>query len=258
MNQGAARLLPRLAVQFAIFFELVAGAASLSAAVQELAGAAHVVRAADAWRTSEEDLLQDDFLHYCASTAGLAYWLHQAPPCRTFTRARRSDKWGTSKVLRTDERPEGFGTPETEHANELARRAAFLARRVMENGGYFSIENPLESRIWDMPFIKALAKSEGVSFVHWDACMSGSLHKKPTGILTNAPWLQDVICDKVLFPHHHVPLEGRVTDYRPNPEAEHIWYTNLAAGYTEGMCNKMARDFQSHLSAHGVRRPVAP
>ena len=73
MNQGAARLLPRLAVQFAIFFELFAGAASLSAAVQELAGAAHVVRAADAWRTSEEDLLQDDFLHYCASTAGLAY-----------------------------------------------------------------------------------------------------------------------------------------------------------------------------------------
>ena len=63
-NRGAARLLPRLAVQFAIFFELFAGAASLSAAGQELAGAAHVVRAADTWRTSEEDLLQDDFLHY--------------------------------------------------------------------------------------------------------------------------------------------------------------------------------------------------
>ena len=72
-NRGAARLLPRLAVQFVIFFfELFAGAASLSAAVQELAGAAHVVRAADAWRTSEEDLLQDDFLHYCASTMGMA------------------------------------------------------------------------------------------------------------------------------------------------------------------------------------------
>ena len=68
-NQRTARLLPRLAVQFAFFFELFAGAASLSAAVRELAAAAHVVQAADAWRASEEDLLQDDFLHYCSSAA---------------------------------------------------------------------------------------------------------------------------------------------------------------------------------------------
>ena len=168
---AGAQLTSRLAVRFAIFFELFAGAASLSAAVQALAPAAHVIRAADAWRDGDQDLLQDEFLHYCVTEARQAYWLHQAPPCRTFTRSRRSDKWGKVRQLRSDEKPQGFGTPETEQANELARRTAFLARCTMERGGYFSIENPWDSRIWDMPFMKALAKLEGVRFVRWDACM---------------------------------------------------------------------------------------
>ena len=240
--------------QLAIFFELFAGAASLSAAVQDLASSAHVVSAADAWRDADQDLLQDDFLHHCVGMARKAYWLHQAPPCRTFTRARRSDKWAKVKVLRTDERPEGFGAPETEQANELARRAVFLARCVMEGGGYFSIENPLDSRLWDMPFVRALAKLEGVRFVRWDACMSGSRHKKSTGFLTNAPWIQDVICDRIRFPHIHVPLEGRVRDYRPGAETEEVWYTSLAAEYCEGLCNKLARDFQQHLEMNGVEK----
>ena len=37
-------------------------------------------------------------------------------------------------------------------------RAPFFARVVMENGGYFSIENPWDSRIWEMPFMKSLLK----------------------------------------------------------------------------------------------------
>ena len=43
----------RALAQLAIFFELFAGAASLSAAVQDLASAAHVVSAADAWRDAD-------------------------------------------------------------------------------------------------------------------------------------------------------------------------------------------------------------
>ena len=82
----------RALAQLAIFFELFAGAASLSAAVQDLASAAHVVSAADAWRDADQDLLRDEFLHYCVGTARKAHRLHMAPPCRTFTRARRNDK----------------------------------------------------------------------------------------------------------------------------------------------------------------------
>ena len=45
-------------------------------------------------------------------------------------------------------------------------------------------------------------------------------------------------------------------DHRPHPEAAHIWCANLAAEYSVSTCNKLARDPESHLSSHGVRRPV--
>ena len=85
-----------------------------------------------------------------------------------------------------------------------------------------SIENPWNSRIWEMSFMKALLKHEGVRLVRWDACMTGSQHKKSTGFLTNAPWIVDLLCDKLSNPHVHVPLEGKVTDYRPGASQDLI------------------------------------
>ena len=81
--------------------------------------------------------------------------------------------------------------------------------------------------------------------VHWDACRTGSLHKKPTGFLTNAPWIADLLCDMKERPHVHVTLEGKVADYRPGASQKTVWYTSLAAEYSEGMCNKLATDFQA-------------
>ena len=57
-------------------------------------------------------------------------------------------------------------------------------------------------------------------------------------------------------PHVHVPLEGKVIDYRPGADQDRIWYTSLAAEYTEGTCNKLAKDFESHLKTEGhEKRP---
>ena len=55
----AARPVSRVATQFAIFLELFAGAAALSAAVRDLAPTAHVLSAGDAWRDEQQDLLDD-------------------------------------------------------------------------------------------------------------------------------------------------------------------------------------------------------
>ena len=101
--------------------------------------------------------------------------------------------------------------------------------------------------------MKALGKHEGVRFARWDACMSGSLRKKPTGFLTNRPWITDVVGDMATRPHTHVPLEGLVTDDRPGSSEDTVWYTSLAA-YTKGMCNKLVRDLQQHVRAHGCLR----
>ena len=91
-SSARACLVARVVVQCASFFELVAGAATPSATVKDLAPTAHVLNAGDAWRDSHQDLLDDQYLHHCAMLSLQTLWLQQAPPCRTFTRARRSDK----------------------------------------------------------------------------------------------------------------------------------------------------------------------
>ena len=104
----------------------------------------------------------------------------------------------------------GLGDPEAEAANELAAEAAFLARVVAVGGGHFSIEFSWDSRVWEMRCRKALLKLDPVRLVRGDACGRGSLHRKPAGFMTNAPWITDLPCDLRERPHVHVPLEGKV------------------------------------------------
>ena len=151
-------------------------------------------------------------------------WLHAAPPCKTFSRARRHDRHGKVDALRTQARPEGIDTsPDVSMANLLAKRTAALARETYKVGGYFSIENPFDSFIWDLRDFKGLIDLDGVSKVYLDMCMHGSPHKKPTGIVTNAPWIVEIKCDGS---HKHVPLEGKVVDCITG---KRVWYTELAA-----------------------------
>jgi hypothetical protein len=53
---------------------------------------------------SGQDLLEDDvFSKVCRDClTKRVHWVHMAPPCRTFTKARRSDKFGTARIIRTE------------------------------------------------------------------------------------------------------------------------------------------------------------
>ena len=82
--------------------------------------------------------------------SGAFLWVHAAPPCKTFSSARRSDQWGTAKVLRTAARPEGFGDPAAETGNLYAKRTIAIAEVLVSIGAVFSIENPLKSLIWEL------------------------------------------------------------------------------------------------------------
>ena len=111
-----------------------------------------------------------------------------APPCRTFSLARRSDEHGRVRAIRTAEKPEGDPTDaEAVKANLLANRCAALAIQQWKRGAFFSIENPLQSLMWNLKLFKRFAVLQYVRFVQIDQCAFGSEHKKPTGVLTNAP-----------------------------------------------------------------------
>lgn len=86
--------------------------------------------------------LQDDeeFVAMAEQTPeDLPDWKHFAPPCRTFTKARRTDKHGKVKRLRSEEKPEGFGCEDTKAANSLVDRTAHLCEKQQQENKYFSI-----------------------------------------------------------------------------------------------------------------------
>ena len=235
-----------------VFLEIFFGSGNLSSAVSELAGSLSVVLSLPGSEFCNVNVANDSDFELLLDTA--ADWKHLAPPCKSLSKARRKDKFANVKVLRSAERPEGFGCKITKEANILVERSVEIARKQLESGGFFSMENPWDSYIWELKCVKKLMKMHGVRLVRIDQCRMGSAHFKPTGILTNAPWITDRLCDKDDRPHHHVPLVGFVQDFRSS-SVEECFYTELAAEYPEGLCNEWAQGF-SDWAAKRITSPT--
>jgi len=216
------------------------GAGGLSEAVKEIGGKEFVTLSAKGQELSEIDVTMDDDFERLLQAQ--ATWIHGAPPCKSFSTARRVDQHASVKRLRSEDRPQGFGCAVTELANKLALRMLELAKSQLAKGQYFSIENPFSSLIWQLKQYVRLAAEKDVRFLRVHQCMAGSLHKKETGILTNAPWLADLLCDMTTRPHHHVPLVGMVEDLQ---KGGRVFFTELAAEYPQGLCDSWAHAARS-------------
>ena len=68
---------------------------------------------------------------------GRVKWLHGGPPCKTFSRARRTDRHGSAQVLRSESYPSGLPglvSAKLRDGNEMARRMAKLCRTHNKDG----------------------------------------------------------------------------------------------------------------------------
>jgi hypothetical protein len=179
------------------FLELFAGAAGLTRAVAAQ-GCVTMdpveTRLGDSHAMTSTDIADDAVFARIKKEIrqGKVRWLHAAPPCRTFTKARRTDRFGSAPVLRSSEVPEG--EPEVElqvaNANELMRRTAVLAKACIRAGAWFSIENPERSYAWDFSPIKSLAELPGVLKFIGSQCVFGCEYRKNTTWLTNVNWME--------------------------------------------------------------------
>ena len=246
-----------------VFLELFAGAGGLTAAVRRAgrqvkeAQDLRDVRHAGQLRT-EFDLLSNSHFSDLKKLvrSGRVRWLHGGPPCKTFTKARRRDRHGSARVLRSAAEPLGFKSQaghrlprRVEEANELARRMAKLAKIQHKAGGWFTIENPERSFIWEIPAFVDLAALPGVARRSGDQCALGGVYTKPTSWLTNAEWMQ--IVEQRCPPEHprHQPLEGRVI----GPDGVEVWLTELAAEYPEGLCDALAAAYSKAVESAPLR-----
>lgn len=94
-------------------------------------------------------------------------WIRLAPPCRSFSRARRKDLFAKARRLRSSRFPFGL-EPKTKlvkEANLLASRAAQLAALQMKANGWFSLENPARSYIWEYQPVKRLLDNPNVKLI---------------------------------------------------------------------------------------------
>ena len=110
-----------------LFWELFAGYAGLTCQVAKRKPGS-TLPPLDIYQ--DGDLLLDDVFTKVVNTCNRerVHWVHMAPPCRTFTKAHRSDQFGEVRTMRTKEAPEGKpGDQEAQEANLLANRCAALA-----------------------------------------------------------------------------------------------------------------------------------
>ena len=227
------------------FLELFAGFAGFSGAVRLKCGPkAEVMDQQDAWTTSW-DILVDEHFEAARNWVRQADHVHLAPPCRSFTRARRKDKYGSVKLLRTDAYPQGWGEPMAEEGNKVAERTAILLDDAAEANTTSSTENPLDSFLWEQPCLARHVKR--MEIVPIDQCAYGAESVKPTGILTDSSWVKSV-CKRCgdAIPHQHIPLVGKTMDYSVDPPVE-VWRTSLAAQYPSGLTWAWAKALDEYL-----------
>ena len=110
-------------------------------------------------------------------------------------------------------------------------------------GKYLSVENPEGSFIWELKAFKRLAKRPGVELVILHQCAYGGPYRKPTAVLTNAPWLKMGRKCEEAPSHTHTPLVGRVWSYK----LEEVWLTSEAAEYPAGLCEAWAEQWLGWL-----------
>ena len=216
------------------FLELFAGAGGLTAAVKRMGVPVRPALdvAGKGIDADYADLMDDKVFRNLLKAAkrGRIRWLHGGPPCKTFTRARRKDKHGRARTLRSDQHPDGLpGVRDARlvEGNLLAKRFAQIARAVHRAGGWWSLENPARSVMWDFTPVARLRQLPDVQLLIGDQCCFGGVYRKPTGWLTNAPFLRMLACTCPGEPAHprHPVLEGRTF----GPDGCECWLTSLAS-----------------------------
>ena len=108
-----------------------------------------------------------------------------------------------------------------------------------------------------MRFMKASPEFKPLRLARWDAFRTARCTRSRQVPWRMPLWIDDLLCDLKKRPHMHAPLESKVVGGRPGASQKLVWYTSLAAEFTEGMCNKFARDYEGHLKENG-RQKVPP
>ena len=231
-----------------VFLELCAGSASLSAEVKKLGVQALAFdHDGNRHQTKCKVVSLDLSLPHASgritelvNTCNIL-GAHLGPPCGTCSKARGiplPDGSAGPQPLRSDEFLLGLPGLSTtdrnrvEAANALYEQLGRFVELFEQHGLPWTIENPTNSFLWDLPFF-AFAMAHGIKY-DCHACAFGSSRKKATSFLSNRHEFQamSVFCQDVPT-HEH---EGWGYDYE-----KRCFNTAKEAEYPAGMCRRYAQ-----------------
>jgi hypothetical protein len=167
--------------------------------------------------------------------------MHFGTPCTTYSRARRHD--GGPPPLRSSQHLAGLpGLSPSDQAkvqagNLFMNLTVELANLVHNSGGWFTIENPASSLLWQCPEIAQLQKASSAVLLTLDMCMFGAGHKKPTSFLCSSEGFA-ALAKRCQGNHTHEELSGMVVD---PVSGKKIWKTKLAQVYPQQLCQEYAQ-----------------
>ena len=229
------------------FLEIFAGAGGVAAAVKQLGVPClpPIDIVAEGEVSSARDVQDEEFWTFIKELIrrGSVRFLHLGTPCSTFSMARAVKMKNGPRPLRSLEHPLGLptlGAAEKQQAllgNTLLDKSVEAALAVLAEGGDFSLENPEKSLLWNMPPIQFLKIMYPTFVVSFDQCCFGSLHLKPTAVLTSQALLQ-ALSARCKGGHKHVPLKGKVWNKK---DREWVFRTKAAQVYPKPLCEAIAQ-----------------
>ena len=179
---------------------------------------------------------------------GAVVFAHFGTPCNTFSSARKND--GGPPPLRSSEFPDGLPSIPVAYAASLFMGNLFLdrtleaAEAIVMLGGDFSLENPLQSLLWETQRSRSLQRQARAHFVDLDQCMFGAPSPKPTRLMVTH-YAFDALTIRCSGDHKHVKLKGRV--WSDQFQAV-VFRTKLAQEYPWSLCEAMALAIQRAMS----------
>ena len=221
-----------------LFIELCAGSATLSSVVKAKGfDVLPIDHEANRHKTKckvlQMDLSQqhaiDTLVHI--TTHYPIFAVHFGLPCGTCSKARgipMSDGSEGPPPLRSQEFLLGLpdlsdtNLSKVTSANSLYQRAEFLIEHLERLGITWTVENPTNSFLWDLPFL-AFTMAHGKLY-HCHACAFGGTRKKLTTFLSNNDAFQEMcrFCEDVP-PHEHEPwgYDHQLKCFNTSKEAEY-------------------------------------
>lgn len=153
---------------------------------------------------------------------------HFGPPCTIWSCARR-------RVSRLER-----AAAHERAGVELAVLSCIAIRTIQARGGFWSIEKPRSSKLWQFELVATLASLPGAFVVDLDMCDFGAEFKKPTRIVTNLPHLRS-LGHRCTGGHGHVRLHGNVTETAADGRSRSIARTAAAGRYPDALAALWAR-----------------